>query len=92
MNKNELINFFSFRNKFSNNSHKNPGLNFFPSFFEAKKIRIINKSNSNIFPLLNANNKNKDKEILKLNENKQKSLIINKEINMRDKKIMLNLY
>ena len=84
--KNEPINFLVYKNKFSNNNHKNSRKNYLPLLNQAKKIKIINKSNSNVFPILNSYNEN---NILKRtkseNENEKQKLIIHRKIKIRNK-------
>ena len=80
----KLKNFnYHFYKDIFNNNLKNSVLKNFPLSTKAKKIKLINKSKSCIFPILDINNENnKEKNLNFIKENKIKT--INKSLSIND--------
>lgn len=84
--KNEPINFFDYKNKFSTNNHKNLGLHFLPLLKQTKNIRMMKKSNSEIFPIFDSNNGNYTfKSSQFRNKGKNKQILLNKKLIIKNK-------
>lgn len=85
--KHKTINFLEYRNKISNNNHKDSGLQYIPLVKRKSKINLIKKSNSCIFPIFNPINSNETKvnNIAILENQNQTQSLIYKKIKIRRK-------
>ena len=87
---------FLFHKNILNNNHMNSIFNRFRISKKVKKIKLINKSNSCIFPVLdiyNNNENNKEKNSVNIHENKFKKIMLiskpKKLINKQDKSLSI---